>query len=77
MLMLTKLFPKHSFHAQDSVATNEESTASASVECFPFLLTGSSFCNGKNPLVSMSLKGLKFCQEKSYKALCTRQFKLI
>lgn len=29
------LFPKHSFPAQDSVATNEENTASTSVECSP------------------------------------------
>lgn len=36
--------------------------------CLP---TGSSFYNGKKPVVSMSLKVLKFCQEESYKALCT------
>lgn len=32
------LSPKHSFPAQDSVASNEENTASTSVECFPLLI---------------------------------------
>lgn len=36
------------------------------------LSTGSSFYNGKKPVVSMSLKVLKFCQEESYKALYIR-----
>lgn len=62
--------PKHSFPAQDSVATNEENMASLKV--LLCLSTGSSFYNGKKPVVSMSLKVLKFCQEESYKALCTR-----
>lgn len=34
------LFPKLSFPAQDSVASNEENTASASVECFPLFIYG-------------------------------------
>lgn len=34
------LFPKHSFPAQNSVATNEENTASTSVECFPLFIYG-------------------------------------
>lgn len=39
------------------------------LDVFLCLSTGSSFCNGKNPFVSMSLKVLKFCKEGSYKAL--------
>lgn len=71
LLMPRMLFPKHSFPAQNSVAANEENTASTSAECFLCLPMGSSFCNGKNLLLSMSLKVLKFCQGESSKVLRT------
>lgn len=64
------LFLKHSSPAQDSVATNEENTASTLVECFPLLSCKEFILQWEESLVSMSLKVLKFCQEESYKALC-------
>lgn len=41
------------------------------LNAFRCLSAGSSFSNGTNPLVSMSLKVLKFYQEESDKVLCT------
>lgn len=71
------LFPKHSFSAQDSAATNEENTASISLECFPFFIYGEFVLQWEESLTINESERVQILPRGKFKSFVHPQFKFI